>query len=99
MSRPKRQPGAQQPPRNAPSSAKPKRAPGAPKQREPLDVIALILAAAALIVRLPHLGWGLPELGEEALPMRKALDMWNWPDPVSLDSRTAGWPSLSFYAH
>jgi dolichyl-phosphate-mannose-protein mannosyltransferase len=94
MARLKRQRGAQRG-RAAPSPPKPERT----RERQPFDALALILATIAVVVRLPHLGWGLPELGEEALPMRKALDMWNWPDPVNLDPRTAGWPSLSFYAH
>lgn len=95
MSRPKRQPRTQRA-RSGPSPAKPRR-PSEP--RPPLDRVALLLACLAVLVRLPHLGWGLPDLGEEALPMRKALDMWNWPDLPSLDPHTAGWPSLSFYVH
>lgn len=74
-------------------------APRPPRPREPLDVVALVFALLAIVIRLPHLGWGLPEIEEEALPARQALDMWNWPDPVNLDPHTAGWPSLSFYVH
>lgn len=58
------------------------------------------LAALAVILRLPHLGWGLPELEEEALPLKKAFDMWGWlGDGLQLDPQTAGWPSFSFYVH
>jgi len=58
------------------------------------------LAALAVLVRVPHLAWGLPDLDEEALPMKKALEMWGWArGALDLDPRTAGWPSLSFYVH
>lgn len=61
--------------------------------------MALAWAIVAIAIRVPHLAWGLPEIEEEALPARQALDMWNWPDPLNLDPHTAGWPSLSFYVH
>ena len=65
-----------------------------------LDRHALALAALAVLVRLPHLAWGLPDLDEEALPMKKALEMWGWTrGALDLNPRTAGWPSLSFYVH
>lgn len=65
-----------------------------------LNWVALALAAAAVLVRLPHLGWGLPDLEEEAFPLKKAFQMWGWDDGgLQLDPRTAGWPSLSFYVH
>jgi hypothetical protein len=58
------------------------------------------LTCFALAVRVPHLGWGLPEVEEEALPMKKALQMWGWDEGhLRLDPQTAGWPSLSFYVH
>ncbi len=64
------------------------------------DRHALALAALAVLVRVPHLAWGLPDLDEEALPMKKALEMWGWArGALDLDPRTAGWPSLSFYVH
>src|SRR5262245_53626361 len=65
-----------------------------------LDRHAWALAALAVLVRVPHLAWGLPDLDEEAFPMKKAFDMWGWGrGSLDLDPRTAGWPSLSFYAH
>lgn len=65
-----------------------------------LDRHALALAVLAVLVRIPHLAWGLPDLDEEALPMKKALEMWGWTrGAIDLDPRTAGWPSLSFYVH
>lgn len=35
----------------------------------------LLLVVLALAVRLPHLGWGLPAVEEEAFPAKKALEM------------------------
>ncbi len=58
------------------------------------------MSALAIAVRLPHLDWGLPAIQEEALPMKKALEMWGWNQGhLQLDPHTAGWPSLSFYLH
>ena len=66
--------------------------------RERLPAVGLALLG--LLLRLPHLDWGLPDLPEEALPMKKALDMWGWnTGQLRLDPQTAGWPSLSFYVH
>src|SRR5438045_2076184 len=57
-------------------------------------------ALLALVVRLPHLAWGTPRIEEEALPMKKALEMWGFGhDGIVLNPHTAGWPSLSFYVH
>jgi tetratricopeptide (TPR) repeat protein len=50
------------------------------------------------LIRIPNLRWGLPEVEEEALPVRKAFEMWGWDQGhLTLDAQTAGWPSLSFY--
>jgi len=60
--------------------------------------IVAALVIAAVLVRLPHLGWGLPIVEEEALPMKKAFAMWGWSQGhIDWNPRTAGWPSLSFY--
>ena len=40
--------------------------------------LAGLLAVVCILVRLPQLGWGLPEIEEEALPMKKAFEMWGW---------------------
>ncbi|MHB8080169.1 MAG: ArnT family glycosyltransferase [Candidatus Krumholzibacteriia bacterium] len=62
--------------------------------------LAALLAIAAIAIRLPYLNWGLPELEEEALPLKKAFEMWGWDaGRLQLDPGTAGWPSLSFYIH
>jgi hypothetical protein len=57
------------------------------------------IAAFAFLIRIPDLRWGLPEVEEEAHPVRKAFDMWGWDQGrLTLDPQTAGWPALSFYA-
>jgi tetratricopeptide (TPR) repeat protein len=61
---------------------------------------AALLCLLALAVRLPNLGWGLPNVEEEALPMKKAFEMWGWDaGRVNFNPQTVGWPSLSFYVH
>lgn len=56
------------------------------------------LLFGALALRIPHLQWGLPDVEEEALPAKKAFEMWGWDTgALALDPGTAGWPSLSFY--
>jgi hypothetical protein len=56
------------------------------------------IAAFAFLIRIPNLRWGLPQPEEEALPVRKAFEMWGWDQGhLTLDPQTAGWPSLSFY--
>ncbi len=70
------------------------------KDRQP-RLVALGMAVLALLVRIPHLGWGLPDIEEEAFPMKKAFEMWGWDQggALRLDPQTAGWPSLTFYLH
>src|SRR5580765_5855870 len=62
-------------------------------------LFAGVLAVAA-VVRLWHLGHGLPDLLEEAYPFRQALELWGW------DTGRTDWnphfffyPSLSLYLH
>jgi tetratricopeptide (TPR) repeat protein len=63
-------------------------------------VAAVIVVVIAVGLRLPHLGWGLPDIEEEALPLKKAFTMGGWDgSALQLDPQTAGWPSLSFYVH
>ncbi len=65
--------------------------------RRALPLLLLILLALA--VRLPHLGWGLPAIDEEAFPARKAIEMWDFAaGRMTWNPETAGWPALSFYA-
>lgn len=71
---------------------------GAQDRRLRLLAWGFVLLGTAL--RWPHLGWGLPQLEEEALPLKKAFEMWGWDTGrLQLDPQTAGWPSLSFYLH
>src|SRR4030095_13527831 len=76
-------------------------APRSPRRlAAPSPDVWLILGIAlfAVLVRLPHLGWGLPVVEEEALPMKKAFAMWGWDTGhIDWNPHTAGWPSLSFY--
>ncbi len=57
-------------------------------------------AILGLLLRLPNLGWGLPDVDEEAYPLKKALEMWDWTSgTVAWNPQTLGWPSFSFYIH
>ncbi len=38
----------------------------------------LVPAVLAVVLRLPHLDWGLPAIEEEALPAKKAIEMWGF---------------------
>jgi hypothetical protein len=81
-------------------SSAPRRSIRRREPRRPVDRLPLAFALVAMLVRLPQLGWGLPLVEEEALPMKKALEMCGWVSGrVTLDPNTAGWPSLSFYVH
>src|SRR5580765_5315405 len=72
--------------------------PQRPTRRWGVSRLEVALVLVALALRLPHLGWGLPEVEEEALPMKQALAMWGWDSGHgTLDPGVAGWPSLSFY--
>jgi hypothetical protein len=92
------------PPRRAAKPAPPAEIKERPPAERPLAdrsiLLPLALALLAIAIRLPNLGWGLPEIEEEALPMKKALDLWGWSrGQIDWNPRTAGWPSLSFYFH
>lgn len=73
---------------------------GSVAARRRVTTVAVAVACLAVLIRLPHLDWGLPQIEEEALPLKKAFAMWGWNEGrLQLDPRTAGWPSLSFYVH
>jgi hypothetical protein len=58
----------------------------------------IIIFFFSFVLRIIHLNWGLPDIEEEAFPMKKAFEMWDWDNgKINLDPETAGWPSLSFY--
>lgn len=62
--------------------------------------IGAALVVLALAIRLPGMDWGLPLVEEEAFPLFKALQRSGWGGgETTLDPETAGWPTLSFYAH
>src|SRR5207249_4654538 len=64
---------------------------------EALVLGALLVLAAAL--RFHGLGWGLPDVYEEAYPFKKAWDMWGF-GPMrrfDLDPHFFKYPSLTLY--
>jgi hypothetical protein len=54
-----------------------------------------------LAVRLYGLNWGLPNVYEEAIPLKTAWSMWNWERPagVDLNPHFFNYPSLMIYVH
>ncbi|MFC1799799.1 tetratricopeptide repeat protein [Candidatus Eisenbacteria bacterium] len=60
-------------------------------------ILALILAAGAYL-RLHNLGWGLPEVFEEATPWRQAWEMWGFEaGRLDFNPHFFHYPALSFY--
>jgi 4-amino-4-deoxy-L-arabinose transferase-like glycosyltransferase len=61
--------------------------------------IALGLVGLALGLRLYGIGWGLPQVYEEAYPFKKAWDMWGWGprDEFTLNPRFFNYPTFFFY--
>ena len=59
---------------------------------------AVLLVAAVL--RTIYLDYGLPEVYEEATPMRQAWGMWHWQgEGLDLNPRFFNYPALTFYIH
>ena len=59
---------------------------------------AVLLLAAGL--RVQGLGYGLPELFEEATPMRQAWEMWGWEGRgFDLNPHFFHYPAFTFYVH
>ena len=53
---------------------------------------------SGLLLRIVHLGWGLPQLYEEAFPFTIAWRFWNWDGPgLSFDPHFYNYPALTFY--
>src|SRR5262245_7861285 len=69
---------------------------GTTAARDPLRALwPLLVVGLGVLVRL-----NLPDTTDEALPMKKAFEMWGWSSGhLTLDPGTAAWPSLSFYVH
>jgi hypothetical protein len=59
------------------------------------------LFAAALALRLLHVDWGLPDVYEEATPLRRAWEMAGWGPGAELDANPGffRYPSLVIYLH
>jgi len=58
----------------------------------------LFLLAFALALRIYQIGWGLPDVYEEATPHQKAWSFWNWGKPgLDLHPRFFNYPALTFY--
>src|SRR5206468_2134199 len=55
--------------------------------------------ALGLALRLSLLNRGLPDLLEEAIPLRTALQMWRWRGPDDLNPHKFQYPSLTIYLH
>ncbi|HUL42891.1 MAG TPA: glycosyltransferase family 39 protein [Bacteroidota bacterium] len=59
--------------------------------------LAFILFAG-IILRSWHLGWGLPDVYEEATPAMIGLKLWNWNLPgITLNPHFFNYPALIFY--
>jgi hypothetical protein len=67
-----------------------------PRPRRDLLPLAAILALAAAL-RLWRLGHGLPDFVEEAIPLRRALEMGGWQAAPDLNPRFFNYPSLVIY--
>ena len=61
---------------------------------------ALLVALAAIALRLWHIRHGLPDFVEEAIPFKKAFEMWGWDTGAAdLNPHLFHYPALSFYLH
>ncbi len=70
-----------------------------PAAGRPYLVPAVLLALAA-VLRLWHIGHGLPDFFEEAIPFRTALRMWGWETGrTDLNPHFFNYPSLAIYGH
>lgn len=59
-----------------------------------------VLVALAALLRLWNLGQGLPDFSDEAIPFRRALEMWGWDSGhVDWNPHLFHYPSLSFEFH
>jgi 4-amino-4-deoxy-L-arabinose transferase-like glycosyltransferase len=62
-------------------------------------VVTAAIVLVALALRAYGLDWGLPQVYEEATPLRKAWDMWGWGPaaPFDLNPHFFKYPSLTIY--
>jgi hypothetical protein len=62
-------------------------------------LITLVLVSA-LVLRLWHIRHGLPDFLEEAIPFKKAFEMWGWETGrTDLNPHFFNYPTLSIYIH
>lgn len=75
------------------------RQPFVPPLRAEQKILILILAVGA-VLRFWHIGWGLPDLYEEATPLVKSWKMWHW-GAVGFDFNPHffNYPALMFYVN
>jgi 4-amino-4-deoxy-L-arabinose transferase-like glycosyltransferase len=60
--------------------------------------LPLLIVGAAILLRLLHLGWGLPDIYEEATPFRKAWQFWQWGGSgLDFNPHFFNYPALTFY--
>ncbi len=69
------------------------------RRRDILILTGLLVLAVGL--RRYGLDWGLPEVFEEATPLKKAWDMWGWDrgGGVDLNPHFFNYPTFSIYLH
>lgn len=76
--------------------------PSTPDTRDPGPVwLPLLVVGLTFVPRLLGLGWGLPDVNEEATPLRQAWEMWpaGPGHPLDLNPHFFNYPSLTFYLH
>src|SRR5207248_9755081 len=58
------------------------------------------LVALAVLLRVWHIRQGLPDFIEEAIPFKRAFEMWGWSTGhADLDPHLFHYPSFTFYLH
>ncbi len=58
----------------------------------------LFIVLGGIVLRLWQIGWGLPELYEEATPLTIAWKLWNWGGTgLDLNPHFFNYPALTFY--
>ena len=63
-------------------------------------IILFLLLSLGLFLRVWNIGWGLPEIYEEATPLVKAWKMWNWGVAgMEFNPHFFNYPALTFYLH
>ncbi len=65
------------------------------------SLLMIGIVVLGFVIRLVGLGWGLPDVYEEATPLKVAWGMWNWDRPagVDLNPHFFNYPGLMIYVH